>query len=111
MNIEQVIILNSKLEQYERTLSGYGDNNYPTYYTEPVFVNLLRSPGIYSQPDGIDSWTPKTFTNTGSELKCHRHTEYNNEQHVLNEFFDDVNENLNCVMLNKIPYTHFVLFT
>ena len=55
--------------------------------SEPVFVNLLRSPGFDSQLDnpfcrsgplgyiscwrnrfrGIDSWTPKAFTNTGSE--------------------------------------------
>jgi hypothetical protein len=25
---------------------------------EPVFLNLLRSPGIDSQPGGIDSWAP-----------------------------------------------------
>ncbi len=25
---------------------------------EPVFVNLLRSPGIDSQPVGIYSWAP-----------------------------------------------------
>jgi hypothetical protein len=25
---------------------------------EPVYVNLLRSPGIDSQPGGIDSWAP-----------------------------------------------------
>jgi hypothetical protein len=59
---------------------------------ELVFVNLLRSPGIDSQPDGsvrqpylsnrttrlhklvdrflgIDSWAPSTFKNTGSEVK------------------------------------------
>ncbi len=61
-------------------------------WTEPVFVNLLRSPGIDSKPwragtttlfvllarppgyidwrnrfFGIDSWAPKTFTNTGSD--------------------------------------------
>ncbi len=33
---------------------------------EPVFVNLSRSSGIDYQPGEIDSWTPKTFTNTGS---------------------------------------------
>jgi hypothetical protein len=33
--------------------------------TEPELVNLLRSPGIDSQPGGIDSWAPKTFTNNG----------------------------------------------
>ncbi len=27
-------------------------------YTEPLFVNLLKSPGIDSQPGGIDSWAP-----------------------------------------------------
>jgi hypothetical protein len=26
--------------------------------TEPVFLNLLGSPGIDSQPGGIDSWAP-----------------------------------------------------
>jgi len=25
---------------------------------KPVFVNLLKSPGIDSHPDGIDSWAP-----------------------------------------------------
>jgi hypothetical protein len=35
---------------------------------EPEFVNLLRSPGIDSQPGGIDSWAPETYTNTGSEI-------------------------------------------
>jgi hypothetical protein len=57
--------------------------------TEPVFVDLLRGPGIDSQPGGpvrnpicrtgppgytgwrnrflgIDAWAPETFTNTGS---------------------------------------------
>jgi hypothetical protein len=56
-----------------------------TKNTEPVFVNLLRSLGIDSQPGGpvpqpylslrpvrlhrlgIDSWAPETFTNTGSD--------------------------------------------
>ncbi len=33
---------------------------------EPVFGNLLRSPGIDSQPGGIDSWAPTTLTNIGS---------------------------------------------
>jgi hypothetical protein len=48
---------------------------------EPEFVNLLRSPGIDSQPGGlvrqpylmyrdqflgVDSWAPETFSNTGS---------------------------------------------
>jgi hypothetical protein len=27
--------------------------------SETVFVNLLRSPGIDSQPGGIDSWAPQ----------------------------------------------------
>jgi hypothetical protein len=39
---------------------------------EPVFVNLLRSPDIDSQPGnrflGIDSWAPYTFTNSGSGI-------------------------------------------
>jgi hypothetical protein len=30
----------------------------PVYSSEPVFVNLLGSPGIDPQPGGIDSWTP-----------------------------------------------------
>jgi hypothetical protein len=34
--------------------------------TEPEFVNLLRSPGIDSQPDGINSWASLNFTNTVS---------------------------------------------
>ncbi len=34
--------------------------------TEHVFVNPFRSPEIDSQPGGIDSWAPLTFTNTGS---------------------------------------------
>ncbi len=34
---------------------------------EPVFVNLLRSAGIDSQPGGTEFWAPYTFTNTGSE--------------------------------------------
>jgi hypothetical protein len=25
---------------------------------EPIFVNLLRRPGVDSQPGGIDSWAP-----------------------------------------------------
>ncbi len=29
---------------------------------EPVFVNLLRSPGIDSKSGGIDFWTPYTVT-------------------------------------------------
>jgi hypothetical protein len=29
-------------------------------YTEPVFLNLLRGPGIDSQPSGIDFWAPNT---------------------------------------------------
>ncbi len=33
---------------------------------EPEFVNLLRAPGIYSQPGDIDSWAPRKFTNSGS---------------------------------------------
>ncbi len=59
---------------------------------EPVFVDLLRGPGIDSQPGGpvrnpicrtgppgyigwrnrflgIDSWAPYTFTNTGSGME------------------------------------------
>jgi hypothetical protein len=63
---------------------------YTVRTTEPVFVNLLRSPGIDSQFGGrynnpirrtgppcyigwrnrtlgIDSWSPQTFTNTGSD--------------------------------------------
>jgi hypothetical protein len=35
---------------------------------EPEFVNLLRSPEIDSQPGGIDSWTPETYTKTGSDI-------------------------------------------
>jgi hypothetical protein len=35
---------------------------------EPIFVNLLRSLGIYSQPGGIDSWSPYTFKNTDSVI-------------------------------------------
>ncbi len=35
---------------------------------EPVFLNLLRSPGIDSQPVGIDFLSPYRFTNTGSEF-------------------------------------------
>jgi hypothetical protein len=31
----------------------------PQSCTEPVFVNLFRSPGIDSQPGEIDSWAPK----------------------------------------------------
>jgi hypothetical protein len=30
----------------------------------PVFVNLLKSPGIDSLPGGIESRAPSTFTNT-----------------------------------------------
>jgi hypothetical protein len=33
---------------------------------EPVFVNLLGSPGIDYQPGGIDSWAPEAFTYTGN---------------------------------------------
>jgi hypothetical protein len=36
--------------------------------SEPVFVGLFRSPGIDSEPDGIDSCVPLTFTTTGSML-------------------------------------------
>ncbi len=34
--------------------------------SEPIFVNLLRSQGIDSQPGRIDSWAPLTFTSMGS---------------------------------------------
>jgi hypothetical protein len=34
------------------------------YSTEPVFVDLLRIPGIDFQPGVIDSWAPQTLTNT-----------------------------------------------
>jgi hypothetical protein len=33
-------------------------------YAEPEFVNLLRTPGIDSQPGGLQA--PYTFTNMGS---------------------------------------------
>jgi hypothetical protein len=40
---------------------------YEAWRSEPVFLNLLRSSGIDSQPDGIDySWAPETFTNSGA---------------------------------------------
>jgi hypothetical protein len=42
--------------------------------TEPQFENLLRSPGIDSQPGGIDSCAPQAFTNTGSALPCAKDT-------------------------------------
>jgi hypothetical protein len=40
--------------------------------TDPVILNIVRNPGIDSQPGGIDSeefhsWAPETFTNTCSE--------------------------------------------
>jgi hypothetical protein len=35
--------------------------------SEPVFVNLLRSLRIDSQPGGIYSRAPKMFTNSGSD--------------------------------------------
>jgi hypothetical protein len=34
------------------------DATYWQEVAEPVFVNLLRSLGIDSQPSGIDSWAP-----------------------------------------------------
>ncbi len=40
---------------------------YTALVSEPEFLNLLRSPGIDSQPGGIDSLLPSTFTNSGSE--------------------------------------------
>jgi hypothetical protein len=40
------------------------------YCTEPVFVNLLRSPGIDSQPGESIPGLLKRFTSTGSEVKC-----------------------------------------
>ncbi len=50
----------------------YGGIYHPDYYNpEPAFGNLLRSPVIDFQPDGIDSWTQQTFTNTGSELHAY----------------------------------------
>ncbi len=32
-----------------------------------VQYTILRSPGIDSQPGGIDSWAPYTFTNTDTD--------------------------------------------
>ncbi len=40
-------------------LGGGGGASASIISTEPVFLNLLRSPGIDSQPDGIDSWLLK----------------------------------------------------
>ncbi len=37
---------------------GEDDATYWQEVAEPVFVNLLRSLGIYSQPSGIDSGAP-----------------------------------------------------
>jgi hypothetical protein len=40
----------------------------PNLQPEPVFVNLLSSPGIDSQPGGIDFWGSLNFKNAGPVL-------------------------------------------
>jgi hypothetical protein len=39
--------------------------------SEPEFVNLIRSPGIDSQPGGIDSWSFKIRTLKSSQVMLH----------------------------------------
>jgi hypothetical protein len=69
-------------------------NQFLNRFAEPVFLKLLRSPGIDFQPGGpvrqpycrtgplgyigwrnrflgINSWAPETFTNTGSDIFLH----------------------------------------
>jgi hypothetical protein len=44
----------SKPKYFQFALSVLQNTEHP----EPVFENFLKSPGIDSQPGGIDSWAP-----------------------------------------------------
>ncbi len=37
-----------------------------------IFCRPFKEPGINSQPGGIESWAPYTFTTTGSEVKVRK---------------------------------------
>jgi hypothetical protein len=86
------IVADLKLLYNTQQVIASGDYN-AVLEPEPVFVDLLRSPGIDSQPGGIDSLDSilgilKRFTNSGSEDSSSRETRKRATSAALHSMID-----------------------